>query len=133
MNVKEKSLPSKKAHPLRWGKCQKATLTFTFFSLSTLFLNKNLPKPTGCHFVMEICFDKKFSNQLYSLHTNISALDSNRDLAGSGVRMERGYSFQALSEMYRPVKGPRMAGSILIPGRSPRFPLLACLADLGRD
>lgn len=125
MNVKEKSFPSKKAHPLRWGKCQKGTLTFIFFSLSTLFLNKNLPKPTGCHFVMEICFDKKFSNQLYLLHTNISALDSNPDLAGSGVRMERGFSFQALSVMYHPVTGSKIAESILIPGRSQ--PKVACV------
>ena len=31
MNVKEKSFRSKQVHPFRWGKCQKGTLTFTFF------------------------------------------------------------------------------------------------------
>lgn len=93
MNVKEKSVQSKKVHPFRWGKCQKGTLTFTFFSLSTLFLNKNLPKPTGCCFLMEICFDKKFSNQLHELRTNISALDSNLDLAGSGGKDVEGLFF----------------------------------------
>lgn len=39
---------------------------YIFFSLSTLLLNKNLPKPTGCLFLMEIYFDKIFPTSFTS-------------------------------------------------------------------
>lgn len=133
MNVKEKSFRSKKVHPFRWGKCQKGTLTFTFFSLSTLFLNKNLPKPTGCCFLMEICFDKNFPTSFTSYAQTSALLIPIWIWQGVGVRMKRGYSFQYPSVMYRLVKGPNSAKSILLPGRSQTKVQSVWLADLGRN
>lgn len=59
---------SKQASPsFSLGKMSKGHVDICiFFSLSTLFLNKNLPKPTGCHFLMEICFDKNFPTSFMS-------------------------------------------------------------------
>jgi len=127
MNVKEKSLQSKKVHPFHWGKCQKGMLTFTFFSLSTLFLNKNLPKPTGCHFLMEICFDKNFPTSFTSYAQTFPLSIPIGIWQGVGVRLKRGYSFQYPSVMYCPVKGLDTAKSILLPGRS-QTKVTVCLA-----
>lgn len=109
MNVKEKSFRSKKVHPSHWGKCQKGTLTFTVLPLSTLFLNKNLPKPTGCRFLMEICFDNDFPTSFTSNAQTFPLSIPIWIWQEVGVRMKRGYSFQYLSVMCCPVKGPNTA------------------------
>lgn len=115
------------------GKMSKGHADIYGFFLSTLFLNKNLPKPTGCHFLMEICFDKNFLTSFTSYAQTFPRSIPIWFWQGVGVRTKRGYSFQNPSVMYRPVKGPNIAKSILLPGKSQTKVHSGWLADLGRN
>lgn len=134
-NECQRKVISKQASPsFSLGKMSKGHADiYIFFSLSTLFPNKNLPKPTGCHFLMEICFDKNFPTSFMSyaqtFPLSIPAWICRR---GRGWWLERGSAFWYPPVMYHPAPRPTAVRNITASDAlGPRLTPFGWLASLG--